>query len=82
MRLSNRIWRAVAHRLAESVEPADAMVWAKVEAQAKGKRHALISIPLSVDQELAVLAILNNPTDDYMRDLIRRERENNPSMPT
>lgn len=81
MKLSNRTWRAVARRLEHSLEPAQAMVWAKIEQQARGKRHALITIPLSVDEEIAVLHELNNPQDDYMRFVIEHERNINPWMP-
>lgn len=81
MRLTNRCWRAVAHRLGESLEPADALVWAKVNLYAKGKRHAVIGIPLTAAEELVVMNVLNAPGDDYMAFVVTHECKVNPDMP-
>jgi hypothetical protein len=81
MRLTVRCWRAVAHRLAESLEPADVLVWAKVKEYAHGKRHAVIGIPLTAAEELVVMDILNAPGDDYMKFVVGHECKINPDMP-
>lgn len=79
MILSNRLWRAIAYRMGDN--PADAMVWAKVESEAKGKRHFLRRIMLTFPEMQMVLALLRSPCDDYMRFVIAHERATNPGFP-
>lgn len=78
MRLSNRCWRAIAWRMGESLP--EVMVWAKVMAWAKGKRHAFVHIALDVYESFAVWSLLEHPTDAYMRFVVAHERATNPEM--
>jgi hypothetical protein len=77
MKLSQRLWWSVAH----NTNPDDAvecMVWGKVRTQCQGKRHYLREIELTQDEEEAVIRILRNPPDDYMRSQIAHEATNFP----
>lgn len=80
MRLSNRCWRAIAYRMDDS--PAEAMVWAKVESEAKGKRHYLRDIALNAYERIVVFDALisPHPDDHYMGFVIDHERATNPDF--
>lgn len=80
MTLSNRLWRAIARRWEESLDPAQVWVWAKVRQQALGKRHFYVHIDLTGPELRAVTALLQAPPDNYLRFLVSHEREHNPGF--
>lgn len=81
MTLSNRCWRAIAYRVAECLESACCTLWAKVETQARGKRHFRRFIVLTFPETQLALSILRNPADDYMRFAVAHERATNRGFP-
>lgn len=82
MRLSNRLWHAIAERLKYRTEEEDITAWAKIKAHARGKRHALIEIPLNDREQAAVrtLMAMAECDEEYFRFLLDHERQHNPDM--
>lgn len=80
MTLSNRLWRAIAAQTSDA--PAHATLWAKITLQATGKRHYLRSIALSPLETWAVGEVVRHQSlrNDYMRFLVKHEREHNPEF--
>lgn len=80
MKLSNRLWRAIAYRVVLWDEPIADMIWAKVTAYAKGKRHYQHDIGLSPDEILVLRDFLQRQHDPYMQFCIDHERATNPEF--
>lgn len=82
MRLSNRLWRAIAACLRERETPAEVMVWAKVRTDAwRGKRHAYTEIDLTHAEVLAIDRLFWGSGDQHLHFCLRHEREHNPACP-
>ena len=54
------------------------MVWAKVEQQAKGKRHAITEIALTDAEIGAVVTLFRTCRDSYWLATVKHEMENVP----
>lgn len=82
MKLSNRLWHAIACRLKYREPEEELRVWVKVKSQVSGKRHAFTDIELRPDEEAAVKTLLAECDDEYFRATLAHERETNPDMVT
>jgi hypothetical protein len=82
VRLTNRLWRAIAACFRERETQAELMVWAKVRTDAwTGKRHAFTEIPLTPDQELAIRRLIWESFNPHLQFCLQHEREHNPDCP-
>lgn len=71
----------LAKHLGDDSSEVVASIRGKVASLALGKRHAFTTIPLTLDEEIAVTRLMNSCDIPYVQFVLRHEAEHNPHFP-